>query len=94
MGTDSATKSGKGRVIMGKSRIIGRKVNKDEWKIKVKTNEVEDILIFITGLIKGTYDNFENQENKARLTDLILKLAEVLCRQYGKDFEEEILTND
>ena len=79
---------------MGKSRIIGRKVNKDEWKIKIKINEVEDILIFITGLIKGTYDNFENQENKARLIDLILKLAEVLCKQYGKDFEEEILTND
>ena len=79
---------------MGKSKVIGKKVNKDEWKIEVKTNEVEDILIFITGLIKGTYDNFENQENKARLTDLILKLAEMLCKQYGKDFEEEVINGE
>ena len=79
---------------MGKSKVIGKKVNKDEWKIEVKTNEVKDIFIFITGLIKGTYDNFENQENKARLTDLILKLAEMLCKQYGKDFEEEIINGE
>lgn len=79
---------------MGKSKVIGKKVNKDEWIVKVKTNEVEDILIFIAGIIKGTYDNFENQENKARLTDLILKLAEMLCKQYGKDFEEEIINGE
>lgn len=79
---------------MGKSRIIGKKVNKDEWKIKVKATKPTELLIFIVGIVKCTYDNLESREEKSKLVDMLLKLASRVCDDYGKEYREEFLTNE